>query len=147
MNYKWLKHEKSERDIENEEIAEVVKKYHEKYNRLLGYRMMADRINRDLNRNYSDKRIYKIMKTLSIQSIVRPKRKSCTVRKNNNTAKNNLNRDFNASKPNEKWLTDVTEFKYGPNKEYKLYLSLFLNLYDRSIVGYEVLVLPTRLIK
>ena len=136
--YKWLKHEKSIRDKENEEIAELIKKYHNKYNGLLGYRMMTDRINRDENRHYNDKRIYKIMKILDIHSIIRPKRKSCTVRRNNNTAKNHLNRDFNASKPNEKWVTDVTEFKYGPNKEYKLYLSLFLDLYDRSVVGYEV---------
>lgn len=33
--------------------------------------------------------------------------------KSNNTAKNNLKRDFNGSRPNEKWVTDVTEFKYG----------------------------------
>ena len=99
--YKWLHHEKSIVDKENEEIAELIKEYHKKYNGLLGYRMMADRINRDHHRHYSDKRIYKIMRTLGIQSIIRPKRRSCTVRKNNNTAKNNLNRDFNASRPNE----------------------------------------------
>ena len=79
--YKWLHHEKSARDKENEEIAELIREYHKKYNGLLGYRMMTDRINRDHNKNYSDKRIYKIMRTLGIQSIVRPKRRSCTVRK------------------------------------------------------------------
>ena len=99
--YKWLHHEKSIVDKENEEIAELVKEYHKKYNGLLGYRMMADRINRDHHRHYSDKRIYKIMRILGIQSIIRPKRRSYTVRKNNSTAKNNLNRDFNASKTNE----------------------------------------------
>ena len=77
------------------------------------------------------------MRILGIHSIIRPKRRSCTVRKNNNTAKNNLNRNFNASRPNEKWVTDVTEFKYGPHNEYKLYLSAFLDLYDRTVVGYE----------
>lgn len=135
--YKWLHHKKSITDIENEEIAELIKTYHKKYGGLLGYRMIADRINRDHNKNYSDKRIYKIMRILGIQSIIRPKRRSCTVRKNNNTAKNNLNRNFNASRPNEKWVTDVTEFKYGPHNEYKLYLSAFLDLYDRTVVGYE----------
>ena len=136
--YKWQHHKKSVIDKENEEIAELIKEYHKKYNGLLGYRMMADRINRDHHKNYSDKRIYKIMRILGIHSIIRPKRRSCTVRKNNNTAKNNLNKDFNASKPNEKWITDVTEFKYGPHNEYKLYLSAFLDLYDRTVVGYEV---------
>ena len=52
-------------------------------------------------------------------------------------AENVLKRDFNASRPNEKWVTDVTEFKWydGP-VVHKLYLSAILDLYDRSIVGY-----------
>ena len=95
---------------------------------------MADRINRDHHRHYSDKRIYKIMRTLGIQSIIRPKRRSCTVRKNNSTAKNNLNRDFNASRPNEKWVTDIS---YIHTEEGILYLSMIRDLYDNSIVGYK----------
>ena len=100
--------------------------------------MMSDRINIDHNKNYSNKRIYKIMKILGIQSMIHPKCRSYTVKKNNNTANNNPNRDFNASKPNEKWVTDVTEFKYGPHNEYKLYLNVFLDLYDRTVVSYEI---------
>lgn len=49
-----------------------------------------------------------------------------------------MKREFNASKPNEKWVTDVTEFKYGKHNEKKLYLSLILDLYDRFPVGYEI---------
>ena len=33
----WLHHEKSIVDKENEEIAELIKEYHKKYNGLLGY--------------------------------------------------------------------------------------------------------------
>lgn len=40
--YKWLHHEKSTIDKENEEIAELIKTYHKKYNGLLGYRMMTN---------------------------------------------------------------------------------------------------------
>ena len=134
--YKWLHHEKSNRDLENEKLAQYIIKYHKKYNQELGYRAMADRINRDNNEHYNDKQVYKIMRILGLKSIVRPNRHSCTVRKANNTAPNLLNRNFNASKPNEKWVTDVTEFKYGPKSEHKLYLSAILDLYDRSIVSY-----------
>jgi transposase InsO family protein len=42
-----------------------------------------------------------------------------------------LNREFKAEKPNEKWLTDVTEMKYGASQ--KAYLSAILELYDGSI--------------
>ncbi|WP_232700278.1 DDE-type integrase/transposase/recombinase, partial [Brevibacillus daliensis] len=47
---------------------------------------------------------------------------------------NLLNRKFHASAPNEKWVTDVTEFKYG--KGQKAYLSAILDLYDNTIVSY-----------
>lgn len=40
-------------------------------------------------------------------------------------------------KPNEKWLTDVTEFKWYEGMEVrKLYLSAILDLCDRRIVSY-----------
>lgn len=135
--YKWLNHTPSTRDKENLELAEYIKKYAVMFDNRLGYRMMTDRINRDENKHYNDKQVYKIMKKLGLQSIIRPKRRSCTVRKKNNTADNILKRDFNASRPNEKWVTDVTEFKYGKNNEHKLYLSLILDLYDRSVISYE----------
>ena len=51
-------------------------------------------------------------------------------------AENVLNRQFTADKPNQKWLTDVTEFKTAIGQ--KLYLSAILDLYDRSIFAYEI---------
>ena len=50
-----------------------------------------------------------------------------------------LNREFHAEAPNQKWLTDVTEFKYyiGTEKR-KVYLSAILDLYDRRIVSYVI---------
>ena len=52
-------------------------------------------------------------------------------------AENLLNRQFYAEKPNEKWLTDVTEFKWYEGIEvHKLYLSAILDLCDRRIVSY-----------
>ena len=79
--YKWLKHEKSKSDLENEELAEYIKKYDEKFNHTLGYRMMTDRINRDENKHYNDKQVYKIMHILGIRSIVRPKKKAVLLEK------------------------------------------------------------------
>ncbi len=50
-------------------------------------------------------------------------------------APNILNRDFNATKPNEKWVTDITEFKlFGE----KLYLSPMLDLFNGEIITYTV---------
>ncbi len=50
-----------------------------------------------------------------------------------------MNRQFHANKPNEKWLTDVTEFKwYEGMVVHKVYLSAILDLYDRRIVAYVI---------
>lgn len=52
---------------------------------------------------------------------------------------NYLNREFDADAPNEKWLTDVTEFKYYIGIEvHKVYLSAILDLYDRRIVEFKI---------
>ena len=54
-------------------------------------------------------------------------------------AENILGRDFTAGTPNEKWLTDVTEFKYYlGNEVHKIYLSAILDLYDRRIVSFVI---------
>src|SRR5699024_8730129 len=54
-------------------------------------------------------------------------------------AENILDRQFNAQAPNEKWLTDVTEFHYYVGLEkHKVYLSAILDLYDRRIVSYVI---------
>ncbi len=54
-------------------------------------------------------------------------------------AENLLNRQFFASKTNEKWLTNVTEFKWYEGIEiHKIYLSAILDLYDRRIVTYVI---------
>ena len=52
------------------------------------------------------------------------------------TAPNLLNRDFHAEKPNQKWVTDVTEFSlFGE----KLYLSPILDLHSSDLVSYTIL--------
>jgi len=52
----------------------------------------------------------------------------------NLVAPNLLNRKFKASKPNEKWVTDVTEFRI---KGEKLYLSPIVDLFNGEVVSYE----------
>ena len=50
-------------------------------------------------------------------------------------APNLLNRDFHANKPNQKWVTDVTEFSlFGE----KLYLSPILDLHSSDLVSYTI---------
>ncbi|MEZ9796908.1 DDE-type integrase/transposase/recombinase [Vibrio cyclitrophicus] len=50
-------------------------------------------------------------------------------------APNVLERDFSATQPDEKWVTDVTEFKV---KEQKVYLSPVVDLFTQEVVAYRV---------
>jgi transposase InsO family protein len=134
--YKWLNRKPSAEELENQMIAQWILEYDEKYNHTLGYRRMRNYINRNQDKNYSKNRIHRLMKLLGIKSEMRRTRHSCT-KSTPCTAENILKRDFYASAPNQKWTTDVTEFRI-PMDDRKLYLSAILDLYDRSIVSYAL---------
>lgn len=74
---------------------------------------------------------------LGIKSVVRRKKQKYIKSTAETAADNLLARDFYAAKPNEKWATDVTEFKIIGSKQ-KLYLSAIIDLYDRSIAAYII---------
>lgn len=115
-------------------IAQWILEYDEKYNHTLGYRRMRNYINRNHEKNYSLKRIHRLMELLGVKSAIRRSRHSYT-KSTPITAENLLKRDFYASEPNQKWTTDVTEFRI-PMDSRRLYLNAILDLYDRSIVSY-----------
>ena len=137
--YKWLHRAPSHRQQENEQLTEWIKQHYEERNGILGYRQMTVVINREHNVHYNKKRICRLMNILHLKSVTRIKKHTYIQSTPQITAENILNRDFHAEKPNEKWLTDVTEFKYYDGTVIKkLYLSAILDLYDRRIVAYKI---------
>ena len=138
--YKWLHREVPEQELENQRIAALIREYDDRFGHILGYRRMTLWINHFNGTNYKVKRIHRIMKAIGVRAIIRAKRKQYEHSTPETVAENTLKRDFHADKPNEKWTTDVTEFKI-PEVNKKLYLSAILDLYDRSPVAY---VLSTR---
>ena len=135
--YKWLHREIPEQELENIKLANLIKEYDERFNHILGYRRMTSWINHFNHTNYKRKRIHRIMKKLGIHAVIRKKKKKYPSSKPETVVENKLNRDFNATAPNEKWVTDVTEFKV-PGEKKKLYLSAILDLYDRYPVSFVV---------
>ena len=137
--YKWLKREQNSNELLNEQIIEWIKALYIETNGILGYRQMTIAINRVHHTAFNVKRIRRLMRLLHLRSVCRKKRYNYTPSTPEVTAENLLNREFHADKPNEKWLTDVTEFKWyeGP-VVHKLYLSAIFDLYDRRIVAYKI---------
>lgn len=93
----------------------------------MGYRRIRDELARCYGLVVNDKRVLRLCRELQIQSTIKHQGNSITTRalRPFHTASNRLNRNFHAEKPNEKWLTDVTEFKYKVHQVvHKVYLSL-----------------------
>jgi len=132
--YKWLNKVPTKRELENQNIMEEMVRLYNEVDGIYGYRRLKMNLNRKLQKPYNHKRIYRLMKLLGLKSVIRKKKKRYIRSTHQHVYENILNREFKSSKPNLKWVTDVTEFKYGNNK--KAYLSAILDLYDNSIISY-----------
>ena len=138
--YRWLNGKVGNRVLENERIANLAEQIHNK-NPDKGYRRIRDDLERYHDTRISDKRALRICRSRDIKSTIKYANKGCTRNAANPqyVAENLLNREFHADKPNEKWLTDVTEFKWYEGVEvHKIYLSAILDLFDRRIVSYVI---------
>lgn len=136
--HKWASGKLSRRAEENECLADKIEKIHEE-SPDKGYRRLNDDLRHDYGICVNDKRVLRICRARDIKSTIKYADRGCTRRAKNPqyVTGNILNRRFHADKPNEKWLTDVTEFKwYEGITVHKLYLSAILDLYDRRIVSY-----------
>lgn len=86
------------------------------------------------------RKVQRIMKELGLKCLVRMK-KCCSYKGTvGKTAPNILDRNFKAEKTNEKWVTDITEFKLFAEK---LYLSPIVDLYNGEIITYTISSRPT----
>ena len=113
--------------------AEIQSIFHENKGRY-GYRRITDELhNRKIYLNH--KTVQHLMKELGLICRVRMKKYRSYKGEKGTTADNELNREFQTEKPNQKWVTDVTEFRlFGE----KLYLSPILDLYSGDIVTYTL---------
>ena len=138
--YKWLHRGIPAYEAENNCIAEKIEKIHmESPDK--GYRRIRDDLERYHGIKANDKRVLRICRKKDIKSTIKYSNNGCTRQAANPQfiAENILNREFSADAPNQKWLTDVTEFKYYTGIEvHKIYLSAILDLYDRRIVSYVI---------
>lgn len=113
-----------------EEITAIYQENKGRY----GYR----RITTELHRRgfvLNHKTVQRLMKQMGLVCLVRMKKYRSYKGEVGKTAPNLLNRDFRAEKPNQKWVTDVTEFSlFGQ----KLYLSPILDLHNGYLVSYTI---------
>ena len=101
-----------------------------------GYRRITLTLVNEYNIRVNHKTVQRLMKALGLKSIVRPKRRYNSYKGTlGKIAKNLLKRDFKADKPNQKWVTDVTEFKVNNDK---LYLSPIVDLFNGEVISFNL---------
>ena len=137
--YYYLKKYKSNHDKYHKIKKEIFNIFNENKGRY-GYRRITLELkNRGFNIDH--KTVSKLMNILGIKSIQRPKRRYNSYQGSIGKIANNLlKRDFKADKPNQKWVTDVTEFKVHDRK---LYLSPIIDLFNGEIISYNLSKHPT----
>ncbi len=107
---------------------------------IIGRRRMVSRLKQVNGITLGESQIGRLMRTYDVKAKIRQIRKTRFVNKNilrEGLPGNLLNRQFHASRPREKLLTDVTYVPYYENGQWHWgYLSLVLDLFDRSIVAW-----------
>ena len=113
--------------------AEITAIYHENKGRY-GYRRIGIELrNRQISLNH--KTVQRLMKELGLVCRVRMKKYRSYKGEVGKIAPNLLKRNFSTTAPNQKWVTDVTEFAlFGE----KIYLSPILDLHSSDLVSYVI---------
>jgi len=114
-------------------LKETIRTIYEHHKGRYGYRRITATI-RNAGQIVNHKTVQRIMGELKLKSLVRPKRYRSWRGEVGRIAPNLLGREFEAHAPNQKWVTDVTEFNVNGQK---LYLSPVLDLYNGEIVAWQ----------
>lgn len=130
--YYWVK--QMDRPDKYSEVKEAIQHIFDEHKGRYGYRRITCELS---NRGFllNHKTVRRLMNELGLKCLVRMKKYRSYRGKVGKIAPNILERNFQATKPNQKWVTDVTEFKLHGEK---LYLSPILDLYNGEIIAYNL---------
>lgn len=136
------KHDNTWYSKRQEELRIKIQEIYDKNNRIFGAAKITA-VLKEQGYRTSDKTVRKLMCDMGLLSI-RQDAKSI-YDKEQRKFKNRLNQQFNVSKPNEVWVSDITYFRWN---EKNFYICAIIDLYARMIVGYKIgLKNSTQLIK
>ena len=118
----------------DEALAKEIAECRQKTRGTYGYRRVQIWLHKEKGIYRNPKTILRIMQKYGLLSEIRRKRKYKYMCQQIHRYENLLNRDFSASRPNQKWVTDISYIHTGQGV---LYLSMIRDLYDNSIVAYK----------
>lgn len=121
---------------ENKEDKQLIRDTFEYYRGVYGYRQIQLFMFQDHGVWMNHKKVLRLMQEMELRSRVRRKYHHSTRSWNigDRVTKNILERNFQAEAPNQKWVTDVTQYRIG---DVWLYLSAIKDLCQNEIVAYQ----------
>lgn len=129
--YYHTSHEKTDQYCEmKKRITAIYNDHKGRY----GYRRITMQLKEE-GEGINHKTVEKLMKELGLKAKVRKVRYRSYKGDVGRIAPNILKRNFTANKPNEKWVTDVTQVKI---KGEKMYLSPILDTFNGEIIAYTI---------
>lgn len=139
--YAWLNRKPSQQSVANEALDEKIIAVFKRHKSRYGVPRITDEL-QDAGETCSKNRISRRMKKLGLHAKGKKKFKVTTDSKHNlPVAANLLNRDFTATAPNQKWVSDIT---YIWTDEGWLYLATVIDLYSRAVIGWSIQPTMTR---
>ncbi|GHO97563.1 transposase [Reticulibacter mediterranei] len=133
--YAWRKRLPCQRKREDAHLTEEIRQGFAAHQGRYGSPRLQVEL-RDQGRQVSRKRVARLMREAGLCA-KRRRRRVLTTRRDatHPVAPNTLNREFTATEPNKKWVSDIT---YIPTKQGWLYLAVILDLYSRTVVGWSM---------
>lgn len=116
------------------ELAELLRTQQERCRQTYGYRRMWLWLEKQ-GIHHDPKTVLRVMKKYDPLAEIRRSRKWVQLEEQTHKYENLLNREFQADRPNRKWVTDIS---YIHTRQGVLYLSMIRDLYDNSIVAYKM---------
>ena len=134
--YAWLRRKPGQREKENQELLRlIIQVFEGNYGRYGSLRIWRELVE-DFNQRISRKRVERLMKAHGLHAKGKKKWVHTTdSRHTHPVAENVLNRQFSATIPGEKWVSDIT---YLPTSNGWMYLTVILDLWDRKIIGWNI---------
>lgn len=134
--YDWVNRKPSKRALENEVLKQTIQEVTEQTKSRLGSPKLTLELE-DRGIFVSRPRVARLMRSMGIRSIISKKFKVCTTESDHPyvPSKNLLDRDFTATRPGEKWVSDIT---YVRTQQGWLYLTVVMDLFDRKIIGWSM---------
>lgn len=104
--YSWLR--RPETSPKDTRLLKMIEECQAKHKRRYGYRRVTAWLKSEKGLTVNHKKVLKIMRRYSLLSVIRRRRLYKYVPNGNLKYANVLNRDFYASRPNQKWVTDIS---------------------------------------